>query len=87
MMSIVSPGVALSILISTACGAAFHAWRGEGYVKLLWYLLLAWIGFALGQLVAWLAAWRFVMIGEVHPIEGVIGSLVLLILASWIKLK
>jgi hypothetical protein len=87
MMSFVSPGVALSILISTACGAAFHAWRGEGYGKLLWYLLLAWVGFALGQLVAWLAAWQFVMVGEVHIVEGLVGSIMLLILASWIKLK
>lgn len=87
MMSLLSPGLALSILVSTACGAAFHAWRGEGYARLLRYLLAAWSGFALGQFVAWLAGWEFAAIGQVHVIEGWVGSMGVLILASWLKLK
>ncbi len=86
-MELLSPGLVLSIIISTACGAAFHALRGEGYGKLLWYLLAAWVGFALGQGVAWLANWQFAMMGQVHLVEGVLGSLVLMILVSWTKLK
>jgi hypothetical protein len=86
-MGLISPGMVLSILISTMCGAAFHAWRGDGYGRLLRYLLAAWAGFTLGQLAAWLSGWQFAMIGQVHLLEGVTGSLVLLLLASWLKLK
>jgi len=87
MMSFLSPGLALSLLISTAFGAAFHLWRGEGYTRLLRYLLAAWGGFALGQLVAWLSGWQFVVIGQVHLLEGIVGSLLLLILASWLDFR
>lgn len=87
MLELISPGLALSILISTACGAAFHAWRGEGYGRLVRYLLAAWLGFALGQLVGWLGGWEIGLIGHVHVAEGVAGSLLMLVLASWLKLK
>ena len=76
----------LSMLISTACGAAFHAWRGEGYGKLAWYLLAAGLGFALGQLAGWLIGWDIAMIGHVYMLEGLAGSLTMLVLSSWIKL-
>lgn len=77
----------MSVLLATFCGAAFHTWRGGGYARLLAYLLAAWAGFALGQLVAWLAGWHLLVIGQVHLLEGLLGCLILLVLTSWIRLK
>jgi len=83
-MSLISPGLALSAVLSTAYGAVFHLWRGGGYGVLLRYLIAAWGGFALGQLAGWLGGWTFLMVGQVHMLEGTLGSGVLLIIASWL---
>ncbi len=87
MSSLLSPGIIVSVLLATLCGAAFHTWRGGGYTRLLFYLLAAWAGFALGQVAAWLSGWQLLMIGQVHLLEGLLGCLLLLVLTSWVKLK
>jgi hypothetical protein len=86
-MALLPPSLILSGLISTLCGAAFHLWRGKGYAHLARYLLAAWIGFALGQGGAWVLGVQFAMVGQVHIIEGIAGCLMLLMLASWLKLQ
>jgi ribose/xylose/arabinose/galactoside ABC-type transport system permease subunit len=83
-MSLISPGLALSVILATAYGAAFHLWRGGGYGMLVRYLLAAWCGFALGQLVGWLGGWEFVMVGQVHLLEGTLGSGLLMTIARWL---
>jgi hypothetical protein len=83
-MSLISPGLAISALIATAYGAAFHLWRGGGFGMLLRYLIAAWAGFALGQALGWLGGWEFVMLGQVHILEGTLGSIVLLLIAYWL---
>ena len=83
-MALISPGLALSVLIATAYGAAFHLWRGGGVGVLLRYLVAAWAGFAAGQVVGWLGGWEFLMLGQVHMLEGTLGSLVLMFITSWL---
>jgi hypothetical protein len=83
-MSLISPGLAISALLATAYGAAFHLWRGGGLSVLLRYLAAAWAGFALGQLMGWLGGWEFLMLGQVHVAEGTLGSVVLMMLAHWL---
>ena len=83
-MALISPGLALSVLIATAYGAAFHLWRGGGFGVLLRYLVAAWAGFAAGQVVGWLAGWEFLMLGQVHMLEGTLGSVLLLFIMSWL---
>lgn len=86
-MSLISPGLALSAILATAYGAAFHLWRGGGYGMLLRYLVAAWGGFALGQLVGWLGGWAFLMVGQVHVLEGTLGSGVVLMIAYWLTVS
>ena len=83
-MALISPGLALSVLIATAYGAAFHLWRGGGFRALLRYLVAAWAGFAAGQVVGWLAGWDYFMLGQVHLLEGTLGSVLLLLMTSWL---
>ena len=83
-MSLISPGLALSALVATAYGAAFHLWRGGGFGVLLRYLTAAWAGFAAGQVVGWLGGWEFLMLGQVHMLEGTLGSVVLMFMISWL---
>jgi hypothetical protein len=83
-MALISPGLAVSALLATAYGAAFHLWRGGGFGMLLRYLLAAWGGFALGQAAGWLAGWDYLMLGQVHLLEGTLGSVVLMLIVRWL---
>jgi len=83
-MTLISPGLAISALLATAYGAAFHLWRGGGLGMLARYLLAAWGGFALGQAVGWLGGWEFLMLGQVHVLEGTLGSGVLMLIIHWL---
>ena len=83
-MSLISPGLALSVLLATAIGAVFHLWRGGGYGMLVRYLLAAWGGFALGQLAGWLGGWEWAMVGQVHLLEGTLGSGLVLVIVHWL---
>ena len=83
-MLLLSPGFAFSALLATFYGAVFHLWRGGGYGMLARYLLAAWSGFALGQAVGWLIGWQVLMLGQVHVVEGTLGSGVLMLLIHWL---
>jgi hypothetical protein len=83
-MILISPGLAMSALLATVYGAAFHLWRGGGSGMLLRYLVAAWGGFALGQVISWLGGWELAMLGQVHVLEGTVGSLALMLIAHWL---
>ena len=51
---------------------------------LLRYLIAAWAGFAAGQVIGWLGGWEFLMLGQVHVLEGTLGSIVLMMLVHWL---
>jgi hypothetical protein len=46
------PAILFGFLVSTFLGAAFHIWKNGGLGRLILYLLLAWVGFAAGHLIA-----------------------------------
>jgi hypothetical protein len=83
-MLLLSPGFAFSALLATFYGAVFHLWRGGGHGMLARYLLAAWSGFALGQAVGWLIGWQVLMLGQIHVVEGTLGSGVLMLLIHWL---
>ncbi len=85
-MSLISPGLAFSVLLATAYGALFHLLRGGGYGRLISYLLAAWAGFGLGQIAGWLGGWEWAMIGQVHILEGTLGSVLLMVIVHWLSL-
>jgi hypothetical protein len=86
-MTFISPGLAISALLATAYGAAFHLWRGGGFGSLARYLLAAWAGFALGQLVGWFGGWEILMLGQVRVLEGTLGSGVLMFIVHWLMVS
>ena len=79
-----APAFVFSFLLASGIGAAFHFWKGGGGGRSLLNLILAWLGFFLGN---WLAgSWEinFLMIGPVSGGFGTLGSLMLLFAANWI---
>jgi len=70
----------ISLVISVVIGFAFAFFRGAGLGRLVFSVIASIACFYLGQFIAGLFQWSFVMWNGVHLIEGVLGSLV----ALWI---
>jgi hypothetical protein len=60
----------------------FGFFRRSGFPMLLISILASCAGFALGQVVANYFGWDFVMIGRIHIIEGLLGSLLALFIVN-----
>lgn len=83
-MNIVS--IIFGVVASTLLGALLHLWRGGGLGKLIYYLILSWVGFWLGHIIASLLGFEFMMIGTVNFGLGVVGSLLFLGAGYWLGL-
>jgi uncharacterized membrane protein YeaQ/YmgE (transglycosylase-associated protein family) len=80
------PSLLLGLLISSLYGALFHLLRGGDLTRLISYLFLAWIGFALGHFIGNWFHWILYPIGPLNFGTATIGSIVLLAL-SLAKMK
>lgn len=77
-----APSLVLSALLSTAFGLIFHLIRGGNLMRLFLLLVVAWLGFAIGQLIGSLLDWPLLHVGDVYILQGLLGSLGAMILAS-----
>lgn len=82
-----SPALFLAGLLSSAYAAIFHIWRGKTLADLLLYLVAAWLGFGLGQVVGEAHRLGFFTIGSLHVLEGTVAAWFLLFAAHWLKIK
>ena len=80
------PGLVWGLLLSTFYGAAFHVWKGGGLGRLVLYLLLGWIGFWTGHLLASYLSWSFDSLGALHFGTATVGALVFLAIGHWLSL-
>ena len=71
-------------ILATLMGALFHLWKDGGIGRLLLYLLLSWVGFLIGHLVANNLGLSLIIIGSVNLAGGIIGSALFLFLGHWI---
>lgn len=80
------PTLVLGLILSTLYGALFHLWRGGNAGRLLLYLILAWIGFWLGQIIGNYLNLTFDLIGLLHIVIATLGSLIFLAIGYWLSL-
>lgn len=80
-----NPAVILGFVLSTLYGAAFHLVRGGNLGRLLMYLVLSWIGFALGQIISSVTGWSFYKIGSLNLVFGTVFSFIFLIIGYWLS--
>ncbi|MFN2303280.1 MAG: hypothetical protein ACK2TV_06050 [Anaerolineales bacterium] len=80
------PAIVFSFFIATMLGSFLHLWRGGGFFKLILYLVLSWIGFFGGHLLAESFSINFLNLGSIHLGMGILGSIVLLSLGYWLSL-
>ena len=85
MQILLSPPIILSLIIASAYAAFFNLWQGGSAKDLLLYMVACWLGFGIGELAGDFLGLDILMIGEIHVLEGTVGSLVLLFLAKWLK--
>jgi uncharacterized membrane protein YeaQ/YmgE (transglycosylase-associated protein family) len=80
------PTLILGLILSTLYGALFHLWRGGNAGRLLLYLVLAWVGFWLGQLLGNILNLSFDTLGQLHLLSSTLGSFTLLFIGHWLSL-
>jgi hypothetical protein len=80
------PSIILAFLISSLYGTLFHLFRDGGLGRLILYLVLAWAGFAAGQLVGAWQGWVFLPLGPLNLGVATLGSALFLGLGYWLSL-
>ncbi|MBN2385492.1 MAG: hypothetical protein JXB85_00625 [Anaerolineales bacterium] len=78
------PALLFGILLSSAYGTAFHFWKGGSLRRLFIYVILAWVGFWLGHLIAEMAGWHFAAVGPLNAGLATLGSVILLFVGEWL---
>jgi uncharacterized membrane protein YeaQ/YmgE (transglycosylase-associated protein family) len=81
------PSLLFGILISTVIGTGYHLVRGGSFGRIFLDIIFSWIGFWGGHLAAIQLDWPFWSVGPLHLGMAVVGSIVILILGSWITTK
>ena len=79
------PTIFFALLIASLCGVLFHILRGGNGWRLLLYIGLSSLGFALGQWISTSLGWNLYMFGALDIGMGVIGSVLVLILGVWLS--
>ncbi len=80
------PTLFLGLVLSTLYGSLFHLWRGGNAGRFLLYLILAWIGFWIGQLIGTYLNVSFDTLGQLHIFISTLGSVVFLAAGYWLSL-
>jgi hypothetical protein len=80
------PAIIFSFFFATMLGSILHIWRGGSLFRFVLYLVLSWIGFFGGHLLAAALAVHFLDVGTIHLGFGILGSLVMLALGYWLSL-
>jgi len=80
------PAVVLSILIASICAALFYIWQGKTLRNLAAYWVGSILGFWAGQWIAISLDLPLPAMGQVHIIEGVIFSIILLFAVKLLKI-
>jgi hypothetical protein len=73
-ITLVTPSLLLSLLISVAYASLFHLWWGRSSRHLIVLVLAAVVGFGVGQFVGTLVRLPALQIGEVHLVEATVGA-------------
>ena len=77
-----NPSSMLSVLLSVSYASLFHLWGGRHLRDLGVYLIVALVGFGLGQVIGILADINVLRIGPVHALEASVVAWLGLILTK-----
>lgn len=87
MFNITLPAILMGIFFSTIYGAVFHLWKNGGFLRLLLYIILSWVGFWVGHLLGATLKWTFLSIGPLRFGMATLGSLIFISGGHWLSLE
>jgi hypothetical protein len=79
------PTFLFGLLIALFYGALYHFLRGGGFWRLLLYLGLSVLGFALGHVISVWREWYFIPMGSLNLGMSTIGSVLALLIGDWLS--
>ena len=80
------PILLFGFLLASLYGALFHLWKNGGLGRLVLYVILSWIGFWVGQILAQTFGWSFGGVGPLQVGFATLGSVLLLLIGHWLSL-
>ena len=80
------PSFVLGAIIASILGTSFHLLRGGSGVRLVFYLVLAWVGFWSGHWIAQQLGWNILTLGPLNIAFASLGSWLVLNLGYWLSL-
>lgn len=79
------PAFLFGLIVALLLGSLYHSARGGGGGRLLAFVIISAIGFAIGQTLAVLLEWSLIKFGWLDVGLGSLGSLSLLALSDWLS--
>lgn len=76
-----NPILTFAFIVATLLGFAFHLLAGGGAQRLALFLVMSWLGFAMGQAAGVSLGIEFLNIGEIRLLSALIGALFCLMMA------
>lgn len=80
------PSILIGIIISSLYGVVFHLWRGGGIGRLIFYIILAWIGFWIGHIVGNYFELTILSLGPLRLGTATLGTIITLGFGYWLSL-
>ena len=85
ILPMIPPAIIVIIILSVLYGALFHLWKGKTWRDLGAFILIALIGFLIGQLGGIFLQLDVMKLGQVHNIEGTLFAWLLMLAFVWMK--
>ncbi|MDP1546914.1 MAG: hypothetical protein Q8L87_12915 [Anaerolineales bacterium] len=79
------PSLLFGLVIALMLGALFHAVRGGSGARLLFYMGVSALGFALGQWLGMQFGWVVYKFGALDVGLGLVGGILVLVIADWLS--
>jgi hypothetical protein len=80
------PALIFGFLLASLYGAIFHMFLGGGMGRLVLFLILGWLGFLTGQILASNLGWTFDQVGTIHLGTASLTSFIFLAVGNWLSL-
>jgi len=80
------PALALSVLIASILSVVFFIWSGKTARDLAAYWVAGVLGFLVGQWLAVALGFHFIVLGQVHLVEGGVLCILSLFVAKLLKM-
>ncbi|MGM0400979.1 MAG: hypothetical protein ACQEQT_06735 [Chloroflexota bacterium] len=81
-----SPLFVFASALATFWAAVFHLLLGKNLIDLVLYWFIGLMGFAVGQAMAEVFRLHWLLVGQIHVLEGTLSCWLAMFVARWLKL-